>query len=480
MCFKKNIVFVSGNDITYQLPTGTVLFSGLSFQFGLAKYGLVGPNGIGKSTLLKIINGDICQSHGYCFSPNRIGILPQHPNVHPGITVGDLLGIGNIIQAIKEVRSGCCDPSLLEIIGDRWDVEEQVTPTLKQFGLAPSILIRKFCQLSAGEKTKVYLASLLIRRPDFLLLDEPTNNLDAHSKQMVFRCVQSWKKGLLVVSHDRQLLSLVDEIWELSNLGLRRYGGNFEMYKQQREVEQTAASETLKNATLLLKKAAAESRVSKQRQQKRMTGGNKKAKATGIPKVARGNMKRRGQKTLAKIYSTHQKKISALADRIKTLKSTLRSENQIQIDLPQTTVPNGKRVVSLSNVNIAFTEGQYLWHQDINAELSGPAKVHLKGDNGVGKSTLLGALYGTMPPRFVTGYSNVFVPVRNLDQHLSVLNDSQTIIDNMRTVAPTLKEHDIRFRLSWFLFLQQDSQKTCAKPKWGRATQGRTCLRTVL
>src|SRR5581483_10151370 len=96
---------------------------------------------------------------------------------------------------------------------------------------------------------------LLLEDPDFLILDEPTNHLDLSAREFVYGMVAAWRKGLIVVSHDRRLLSDVDQIAEMSSDGMKMYGGNFGFYREQRRIERNAAEQTLQGAQQRLKEA---------------------------------------------------------------------------------------------------------------------------------------------------------------------------------------------------------------------------------
>jgi len=141
------------------------------------------------------------------------------------------------LKALEKIKNGDKNESLLEIVGDDWDIYNRAVEKLEYFNLHNIDFNRRLETLSGGEKVKIILAKLLIAKPDFIILDEPTNNLDQVSREIVYNLVKNWKQGLLVVSHDRGLLNLFDQIYELSEGSLKLYGGNYDFYKEQKEIE---------------------------------------------------------------------------------------------------------------------------------------------------------------------------------------------------------------------------------------------------
>src|SRR5690606_33494633 len=136
----------------------------------------------------------------------------------------------------------------LELVGDDCDLPERAAAVLARFGLSHLSLDRPLRTVSGGEGTRVALAGLSLGRPDFLLLDEPTNHLDASSREALYTFVEGWTGGMLCVSHDRALLRRMDRIVELSTLGVKVYGGNYDAYRARREADDAAAASEMDSA----------------------------------------------------------------------------------------------------------------------------------------------------------------------------------------------------------------------------------------
>src|SRR5262249_49843906 len=161
------------------------------------------------------------------------------------------------------LATGAGLPGDLELLDDDWTLEARLEAVLHRLGLAHLALDRQLHTLSGGETTRVVLAALFLPGPHLLLLDEPTNNLHPHSRQALYEAVREWPGGLLIVSHDRELLGLMDRIVELSPHGLRVYGGNFAVYTAQRDAEAAAAQRELGEAAKQLRKTRRQAQATK-------------------------------------------------------------------------------------------------------------------------------------------------------------------------------------------------------------------------
>src|ERR1019366_3926066 len=216
------------SDLSFSWPDGARVLSGLTLSIGDGRTGLIGVNGSGKSTLLKLIAGELRPASGAVRTSTDIGYLPQAITLGTSRTVSDLLGITVARDALAAV-------------GDDWDVEERARAWLDRLGLAGLGLDDRVERLSGGETVGVALTALFLRRPGILLLDEPTSNLDLDARRRLYHAVAAWTGVMVIVSHDRELLGLVDQIADLSGGDVRMYGGHLEAYEQLLAAEQEAA-----------------------------------------------------------------------------------------------------------------------------------------------------------------------------------------------------------------------------------------------
>lgn len=208
------------NNVSLEWPNGTTCFSDLNAVFSSHLTGLIGDNGSGKTSLIRVILSELEPSAGSVERPSNIAYLPQDLGLRPDTTVSDLFGVTEIIEAIKAVEGGQFDPELFETIGDRWNVTDEIRAVLSSHGL-DLFPERPLSTLSGGEAVRVALAVLMADNPDFIVMDEPTNNLDLEAKAQLIQSLPNFSVPVLVVSHDRDLLETVSEIAELHDGQLR-------------------------------------------------------------------------------------------------------------------------------------------------------------------------------------------------------------------------------------------------------------------
>ena len=229
------------SDLSFSWPDGAPVLSGLTVSFGLGRTGLIGVNGSGKSTLLRLIAGELRPASGSVRARGEVGYLPQAVTLGTRRTTSDLLGITAARDALHAIEAGETGEAAFAAVGDDWDVEERARAWLDRLGLGGAGLDDRVERLSGGETILVALAALFLRRPDIMLLDEPTNNLDLDARRRLYDAVASWSGVMVIVSHDRELLGLVDQIADLSGGQVRMYGGNLAAYSELLAAEQAAA-----------------------------------------------------------------------------------------------------------------------------------------------------------------------------------------------------------------------------------------------
>jgi ATPase subunit of ABC transporter with duplicated ATPase domains len=460
---------VAMSDLSFSFPNGRVVLSRLNCSFTPGRTGLIGVNGSGKSTLLRLFAGELRPSSGSLTVIGEVGYLPQNLTLDGGSSVASLLGIAAVREAIATIEAGSVDPAAFEVVGDEWDVEERAREWLSRLGLGHVGLDDPVGRLSGGEAVLTALSALLLRRPAVLLLDEPTNNLDLDARRRLCAAVESWKGVLLVVSHDRELLSLMDQIADLSDNTVRMYGGNLEAYEAQLAVDQAAATRAVNAAEADVRREKRDLLETQVKQARRDRMGRALAASGSIPKMAAGGRKRAAQESAGRGREVALERIAAARGRLETAEERLRDDEVIRIPLPGTAVPAGRTVLAVRGLDGPWAP----WHRTTAAEsgrggedarqddvgrlaeliVRGPERVALTGPNGAGKTTLLRALTAGDGSAGLDG-----VVVRRIDaagylpQRLDILDDALTVVENVRTVAPAASVNAVRAGLARFLF----------------------------
>jgi ATPase subunit of ABC transporter with duplicated ATPase domains len=464
-------------DLGYLLPDGNELFSSLTFIFNMSRTGLIGPNGIGKTTLLEILAGNIAPSMGSVTRAGKVSYLAQKFTLKEDATVAEAIRFAKEISAHERIERGEGTMLDFETVENHWDLPERIVLTFQKLGISHIALQQSTGSLSGGELTRVRIAGLLLEEPDYLILDEPTNNLDLSARRFVYDLVSGWKRGLLLVSHDRVLLSYVDQIAEMSSNGLKLYGGNFEFYQQQRSIEKAAAEQTLVGAKQRLKDARLTARKSMERQEKRNSTGEKRAAKKALPPIMAGAMKRKAENSTARLKGRHEMKVEQARQVVQEARNNLPEEHQIIIDLENSPVPAQKRMIEVSGLNYRYPDApKELWREPLDFSIIGPERISIKGHNGAGKSTLIDIICGKKTPTAGTvrvGSERIAL----LDQKVSVLDDSLTVLENLKRVARQQKEHDLRILLGRFLFYHDEVFKPASVLSGGeRMRAGLACL----
>jgi ATPase subunit of ABC transporter with duplicated ATPase domains len=433
-----------------------LLFSGISISFGQQKTGLVGANGAGKTTFLKMLVAESRNANGLIqtgsvYKNCEIGYLPQDFSPCAGQAVAQVLGIEQKLEALKKIDSGSATTEDYETVEADWDVESRATELLARLGLEHLSLDRKIETLSGGEAARVCAASVFLLQPEFVILDEPTNNLDLESRNALYNLISSFKGGVLVVSHDRRLLSFMDQIVEISSIGVKTYGGNYENYSRQKEVQRQATQQDLIDAKKLFKKTQKGVQRSKETCEQRAKQGRKLRKSGSQPKMFMDYEKARSEKTKSKLVQNYNRKMSSADGILSDAKSNLEEIKSLDFELEATRVHSSKLVLKIENLRFYYPGAAKPNIDGFNMTVVGPQRVAIAGPNGCGKTTLLKLISGELRPTVGTIELGV-EQASYLDQNVAILDREKTILENFCEMNPSMKTHNCRARLATFLF----------------------------
>lgn len=452
-------MFLSIKDLSYKHRSGEILFSGLTFSIKKNRTGLVGENGSGKSTLLKMVLGEIQPQKG---SVNKEGFfleLPQNFAPFAQKTVSDILGITKKLNALEKVMEGVGTNHDLTILNDDWELKENTIELLKKAGLEHLEFDRKISSLSGGETSKLFFTSLLTKKPDLALMDEPTNHLDAEAREFLYGFIKDYPGKLLVVSHDRQLLRLMDEIVEIRKNKVEVYGGNFEFYRKQRDIEKQAKMTAFRFAEREYRKSIKkqESTLNTHRENCRI--GAAKAKARNFSKFFINRRKARAEDTFKRLKKVHAKCIDrAKAEFIRT-RAMVIAEGMMHINLRPSRIEKGHELMSAKGINYQFENGDNLWKTKLDFEIVGCDRWHVAGKNGSGKSTLIKLLTEDIDP-VVGDIINNATNIGVIDQNITLLKNDRTLLQNITSYSPgNQTDEDLRTQLGRFLFFDDDVHK---------------------
>ncbi len=408
------------------------------------KAALVGINGAGKSTILKMIIGELDADDGVITvsSGKTLGYLAQHQDLESGRTVYEevrsaLQDVFELEQRIRELElsmrhlSGSQLQEQLEQYHrltteferrDGYAAESEIIGVLKGLGFTEEDFTKKVDTLSGGEKTRVSLGKLLLTTPDILLLDEPINHLDLHSIAWLEGYLLNYKGAILLVAHDRYFMNrVVTKIIELERGKIRMYQGNYNQYAEKKAlIREAQMKEYLKQEQQIRHQEAV------------------------IQKLRSFNR----EKSIKRAESREK-----MLERLTPLEKPADDTSRLHIELVPS-VLSGNDVLSVEGLSKAFTDTPLF--TDISFDIKRGEHVAIIGDNGTGKTTLLKILNGLIPADAGSFRLGSNVEIGYYDQEQELLDPDSTVFEEISSAYPTLTNTQIRNTLAAFLFTDDD------------------------
>lgn len=424
------------------------------------KIALIGNNGVGKSTLLRIIAGELHPSSGQLIVDAAPYYVPQIFGQYNHLTVAQALGVKIKLNALKEILSGKATENNLSALNDDWAIEERCTEALSYWELTDLDLEQKVETLSGGQKTKAFLAGISIHQSKLILLDEPSNHLDTSGREILYHFIQSTSSTLLVVSHDRKLLNLLNTTGELSKRGITIYGGGFDFYAAQKRIETNALNQDIQSKEKELRKTREKERETLERQQKLDARGKKKQEKAGVARIMMNTLRNNAEKSTSKIKRVHAEKIGGISEELQELRSSLPDIDKMKFGFDHSDLHKGKTLFKADGINFGYGK-QVLWEQDLNLQIFSGERVALWGANGSGKTTLIKLILGSIEPNAGTIYRTISKYVY-IDQDYSLIDNTLNVYEQaQRFNTSSLQEHEIKTRLNRLLFTKEDWGKPC-------------------
>ncbi len=429
------------HQLTCQFATGDTLFGPLTLSLEPTLCGLVGRNGSGKTRLLRLLAGLETPAHGHVERFGTMAYVAQQQEVTSGTTLAELLGYSDIFAARKRIEQGDYLPDDIERLEGFWDLPERLDAAFADAGLPPLSPETPAAQLSGGERIRALLCAAFMRETDVLLLDEPTNHLDRKGRAWFSALLLRRRGATLVATHDRELLAQMPRILELSPSGLRSYGGNYDDYQRQRDAQQQAAQAALEHA-------ATERRRTRLRLQKEHDASQRRSAQTlrtvdtlNIASFERVKYKGAAKERPGAFRHQHREQNDALNAAVQQARERVEDADPVLFTLPGSHIAEGKQVLVMEELVLPHVPiAPLTWRMD------GPMRVALRGPNGCGKSTLLNVILGDVTP--LSGDCRVPVATAYLDQHLSRLDLSLSVLAHLSLEDTPLEEGQLRTRLA--------------------------------
>ena len=495
---------VSIAHLHFAHPSQPPLFVNLSAVFSAPLTGLIGDNGCGKTTLMRLILGDLTPDSGSLAVPERMAYLPQDLGLDREQTLAELCGISEILWALQAVESGEYSPELYDTIGDNWDVEERTLTALATYGFTPgtqvdrdnpdtvrALFARQMHSFSGGEAVIAALASLMVSDPEFILLDEPTNNLDSAAKAQLFTALEALPCPALIISHDRDLLERMHVIAELHAdrqglAHLRLFEGNYSTYRQALDTEQQAAQRRVSEAKNRVRSAHREWVHAQEIISKNMAQVWKDDQPDTILALA----KDASRQAAAKLRVLRVGKQEQAQEEYQNAQNEVRVQEKIYAELSQQPLPAGRKVLELSRVDSRCVDSRVSREtfaiqqptkvdslhispagadsesqQGTPAErpehliLSGPEHLRITGANGSGKTTLLEAIAHAGDPEYRSPVEPAYrveycIEGAYIPQRIT-LDPELTLLQSVQRANPGVSEQHLRDQLARLLFRRE-------------------------
>jgi ATPase subunit of ABC transporter with duplicated ATPase domains len=453
------------NNLSYVHSDKEILFQNISFSVSNGqKIALIGNNGTGKSTILKILAQKLEQNSGEIIFSEKPYYIPQHFGQFDNLSVAEALNIDQKIKSLNLILQGNISLENYNILNDDWNIEERTLQALAEWNLANISLDENMQNLSGGEKTKIFLAGINIHNPKIILLDEPTNHLDLSSRKQLYKFIQNCKSLILLVSHDRNLLNILDLTFELTKNGIEIFGGNYEFYKIQKENYLKNLTEKFSEKEKEIKNAKKIAKETIENQQKQNIRGKKQKIKEGMPRIMMKTLKNSGEKNEAKLKEIHSEKVANISEELKLIRNKLNENKELSFSFDNSKLHSGKILIEAKEINFSYNsskKNENLWKENLNFQILSGDRIVIRGNNGSGKTTLLNLILENLEPKTgilkKTDFNHIYI-----DQEYSIIDNNLTIFEQIQQFNKrNLLEHELKIFLHHFLFQAEIWNKKC-------------------
>jgi ATP-binding cassette subfamily F protein 3 len=476
------------------------IFQGISLSIPHgARIAIVGPNGVGKTTLLRILLGIEEPSSGAIQKARNlsIGYLPQEALLSSTHTLWEeclnaLSELRALEAELAQLESAMGDPDQAEAALERYAklqpefeqrggyiYEQHIRQTLTGLGFEPGDFNRPLPQLSGGQRTRAVLARLLLSNPELLVLDEPTNHLDIQAVEWLEGYLSQWSGATLIVSHDRYFLDrVVDHIWEMRSNDLEIYRGNYSAYIEQRQQRWELRQQLFASEKARLEKEMDYIKRNISGQNVQQAKGKLRRLSREVQAIERLGFDVLHNQSWLQIsqqieISGHPMGVDELERRIRGLRGPTNRPPHLHLHL-KTNLRSGDLVLRTRNLEIGYPdEGRPLFRAPDLVLKRGECTAVI-GPNGAGKTTFLKTILGQMPPLSGEVVLGASLHIGYFAQAHEDLHPERTLVEEIDAGAPNMLLGEIRDYLARFLFSGDDVFKKVSTLSGGE--RGRLAL----
>lgn len=446
--------------MNYVHPDNEELFHDLNFILNDGeKAALVGINGAGKSTLLRIISGKLPLTAGEIICSEEPWYVPQHLGEFDTWSVAKALGADTKLHALHAILAGDTDVRHFTALNDDWDIENKVEQVLEKWGLGGIDENRLLGSLSGGQKTRVFLSAMEMNSQYLILFDEPSNHLDIRTRMKLYDLILQSKSTMLIVSHDRTLLNLMNKTLELNEKGVEVFGGNFDFYQQKKMEKVSALRARLNEQSKALKEAGKKAVDMAGNRAQQELKGRSAGLSNSIPRIIAGGLKNKAERSTARMMNAHEEKIASLLQDIEVTKAQIQEYETLKIDIRSPEINEGELLIDMVDVNFSYTE-RLLWN-DLSFQIKSGERVQIIGENGSGKTTLLKIITRELAP-LAGSYNSADFSYFYLDQEYALMDPKFTVYEQIQEYNRRgLDEQELKEMLVYAQFNPADFDRKC-------------------
>lgn len=439
------------DGVSIRLADGRTILRDINLRLDQRPTAIVGRNGVGKTTLARVLAGLQPVTHGRRSGSGVVHYVPQQPPVDDNTSLGQLAGLGDVLAAADRIEAGAATDQDFSVMEGQWDIANRLRRALDRYGLSRISMAATTARLSGGEASRVQLAGAFLRDADILILDEPTNHLDLQARMALMDSLSTCKAGVTFISHDRALLKTAERIIEVRQSGVNSFDCGFDAYEAIRAEARASAERSLHHQHAERTKFARSIQKQRARVDQRLARGHRAGRTSNQARILLGLKAARAEKSHGAALQRLAAHKQLLDARVQETHSHIDHEPSVSLHKIELHTHPHRVAATLSDVTLPHVAGP---QSPISLVIAHAQRIAVLAPNGRGKSTLLKIIAGERLPR--SGIASTAASVALVDQHGGRAPPDTTILETLLQRNRHTPESELRTKLD-HLGLDQDT-----------------------